>query len=333
MVSRSSEEPGTNLHYVDVIRDLETARPTGVGSVVTIGAYDGVHLGHRVVISEVRRLAAALGCVSSVVTFDRHPASIVRPESAPKLLTDLDQKLELLAATGLDTTAVVTFDAARATESPEVFVEDVIVRALGARVVVVGEDFHFGKGRAGNVALLRDMGLQLGFEVVAQPLVGGAGLDDGVKVSSTAVRTALGLGDAGSAHALLGRHHEVRGTIVHGDARGRELGFPTANVAVPADICLPSDGIYAAWYVRPDGVLCPAAVNLGRRPTFYNAQPYSLLEAFLIDFTGDLYGEAARVQFVERLRPELKFDGVDALIKQMQADVVYARAVLDSDHG
>lgn len=314
----------------------------GAGTVVTIGAYDGVHLGHRAVIAEVRRLAAERGLSSAVITFDRHPAEIVRPESAPKLLTDLAQKLELLESTGVDTTLVVHFDEARSTETAEDFIAEIIVGALGAKVVVVGDDFHFGKDRRGNVELLRtigrDLGPVLGFEVVGLDLFGdeliGAGragrgsAGHGPKISSTRIRTLLREGDMAAAAALLGRTYEVRGPVVHGDARGRTLGFPTANMAVPVEICLPADGIYAGWYHRPDGVALPAALNLGRRPTFYSDQPYSLLEAFVIDWSGDLYDEPARVEFVERLRAEMKFDSIDALVTQMRADVVKARSVL-----
>jgi riboflavin kinase / FMN adenylyltransferase len=303
---------------------------------VTIGAYDGVHVGHRKVIAATRQRAAALDAASAVVTFDRHPAEVVRPESAPKLLTDLDQKLELLASTGVDLCVVVPFDEARATESAGEFVREVLVDGLGVRAVVVGGDFHFGRGREGNVEFLRSFGAALPeaerFTVEGVDLVDGSGNPAaGPKVSSTQIRGLLAQGELPTASALLGRHHELRGVVVHGDARGRTLGFPTANVAVPERICLPADGIYAAWYVRPDGSVHQAAVNLGRRPTFYDDQPASLLEAFVLDFSGDLYGEAAAVRFVERLRPEAKFDSLDALIDQMHADVARAREVLAAD--
>ena len=310
---------------MEVLRpdDIERSDRVKPACVATIGAYDGVHLGHRAVIAEVRRQADARGVASAVITFDRHPAQVVRPDSAPKLLTDLDQKLELLESTGVDITMVVTFDAERASESAEEFVETVLVDALGAVGVVVGEDFHFGKGRRGNVELLRSMGR---FEVLGMPLVGVDGMPE--KVSSTAVRALLQHGDIGQANLLLGREYEVRGVVQTGDRRGRELGFPTANVSVPNEICLPRDGIYAAWYERPDGHVWPAAVSLGRRPTFYAAQERSLLEAFLIDFQGDLYGEAAKVRFVAFLRGEERFDSVEALVEQMQRDVINARTTL-----
>jgi riboflavin kinase / FMN adenylyltransferase len=314
---------------VQIFPDVNSAIPSAKRTVVTIGAYDGVHLGHQAVIAEVRRLAAARGLYSAVVTFDRHPASVVRPESAPKLICDAEQKLELLAATGVDAVWQVVFDTNRASESAEEFVRSVIVDKLRAAVVVVGDDFHFGKGRRGNVGLLKQMGAEHDFEVIGLELIGASSMAE--KVSSTEIRRLIAAGSLREAAALLGHHHELRGTVVHGDARGRTLGFPTANVAISDGMCLPADGIYACWYRRPDGVRLPAAVNFGRRPMFYDAQPYSLLEAFVLDFSGDLYDEPARVEFVERLRAEAKFDSLDALIAQMNADVARARSILAAE--
>ena len=315
---------------MQVLHDVGAWPRPDAGSVVTIGAYDGVHLGHQAVIAEVRARAAAGGMQSAVLTFDRHPASVVRPESAPRLLTDLEQKLELLAATGLDRCLVLSFDEARSKEPAEEFVQEVLVDALGARVVIVGEDFHFGHQRRGNVALLQAMGADLGFEVTGLPLVDaqGAAAGDGEKASSTAIRHALVAGDLEGAIALLGRPHEVRGLVAHGDARGKELGFPTANVSVPGDILLPADGIYAGWYERPDGTVHPTAISLGRRPTFYEEAHASLLEAHLLDFEGDLYDEPAKVRFVARLRGEQRFDDVDALVEQIRCDCDEARGIL-----
>jgi riboflavin kinase / FMN adenylyltransferase len=311
---------------VEVIRDGDPCPHPSEGTVVTIGVYDGVHLGHRAVIAEVKLRAAELGACSAVVTFDRHPAAVVRPESAPLLLTDLDQRLARIKATGVDYTVVIRFDEARAAESAEDFVERELVECLNARGVVVGEDFHFGNRRAGNVALLQEMGTVHRFEVEPLGLVAPTGERE--PVSSTAIRQALARGDLETATAMLGRHHEVWGVVMEGDRRGRQLGFPTANVAASPEIALPADGIYAGWYERPDGSVHPAALSLGRRPTFYPDQPYSLLEAYLLGFEGDLYGELAKVRFVARLRDELRFDSVDALVTQMRADVAAARAVL-----
>lgn len=308
---------------MEVITDPASCPATG-GTVVTIGAYDGVHNGHRTLIADVRRLAAERGCASAVVTFDRHPAMVVRPASAPSLLTDLEQKLELLSETGVDYTLVVHFDEQRAAESAEDFVEEILVGCLHARSVVVGHDFHFGRDRKGNVSLLMQLGAQHGFDVFGVTLVE----DHGVAVSSTQIRGLLSSGDVEGAAALLGRPHEVRGVVTEGDRRGRELGFPTANVAVPAEIQLPADGIYAGWYRRPNGAVVPAAISLGRRPTFYEHAEKSLLEAYLIDFAGELYGEVARVRFVKRLRGEQKFESVDALTAQIAKDVDATRQAL-----
>lgn len=294
---------------------------------VTIGAYDGVHLGHRALLGRVRSMADQLGAAAAVVTFDRHPATVVRPGSAPQVLTDLAQKLELLATTGMDYAYVVRFDETRAAESAEAFVRDLLVDCLSARAVVVGHDFHFGHRRRGNVGLLQAMGAELGFDVLGISLVADDG-PGGEEVSSTRIRRLLAKGDAGGAAILLGRPHEVRGRVVAGDQRGRDLGYPTANVEVPGGILLPADGIYAGWYRRPGGSLHPAAISLGRRPTFYPGADASVLEAYLLDFDGDLYGEAAAVRFTARIRGELRFDSVDALVAQMDDDVTTTRALL-----
>jgi riboflavin kinase / FMN adenylyltransferase len=309
-----------------VVRRLDGCPDLTAGSVVTIGAFDGIHLGHQALLRLVREEADKRGHVTALVTFDRHPAQVVRPESAPKLLTTLDQKLELLEATGLvDHAVVLTFDETRRRESAEDFVTEVLDGCLRARLVVVGADFHFGNGRRGNVALLERMGRDLGFDVVGLHLVSSPGQ---VTYSSTLVRQRLAAGDVRGAAEILGRVHEVRGTVVEGDRRGRELGFPTANVAVPEEICLPAAGIYAGTFTGADGLARPAALSLGHRPTFYTDQAYLLLEAYLLDFSGDLYGQAASVGFVERIRPEERFETVDALVEAMHRDVEAARRLL-----
>jgi len=300
------------------------------GSVVTIGAYDGVHRGHQAVLAEVARLARESDRTAVLVTFDRHPASVVRPASAPRLLTDLDQRLGLVADSGcIDATVVLAFDQARAREEPEEFVASVLVRALRVRTVVVGAGFGFGHRRRGDVDLLRRLGFDHGFSVIGLDLVSDADpVGSGVGWSSTAIRAALARGDVDGAAAALGRRYEVRGSVVAGDRRGRELGFPTANVAVPSEIALPDNGIYAGWHIRPGGRRHATALSLGMRPTFYPEGGPVLLESHLIDFDGDLYGEAARVQFVARLRGEERFDGVEALVAAMRADVDQARSLL-----
>lgn len=333
-----------------VLSPEEATAATAEGTAVTIGAYDGVHLGHRRILGILRQEADARGVTTAVVTFNRHPATVIRPESAPALLTDPGQKLELLAGCGVDTTVVVPFDTRRAAEEAEDFVDEILTRALHARVVVVGEDFHFGHHRKGNVALLRALGSDRGFDVVGVPLAGaaaGSAGGDGAEgdraspvlgsgaqvVSSTRIRALVAAGDVAQAAELLGRPHEVRGPVVHGDGRGAALGMPTANVDVGEGIALPALGIYAGWCRRADGSIRPAAISVGHRPTFYEpgsagdgAAP--LVEAYLVDFEGDLYGERLGVAFVERLRPELRFDRVEQLVEQMHADVARTRGVL-----
>ncbi len=312
-----------------VVTDLSVSPWPGERTVITIGAYDGVHLGHQAVIAEVRRIAEETGARSAVLTFDRHPASVVRPESAPQLLTDLEQKLELLAATGIDATLVVKFDQTQSLEEPMSFAQRVLVDCVAASVVVVGEDFHFGHSREGNVATLRELGAVRDFEVLPLALLPRSdGPDE--PISSTAIRRAMAGGQVELAATMLGHPFEARGIVVQGDQRGRLLGFPTANVEVPNVICVPADGVYAGWYQRPDGSRHACAINLGRRPTFYEHADHSLLEAHLLDFEGDLYTETARVEFTHFLRSERKFDGIDALVSQLKNDIDHARAVLAS---
>jgi riboflavin kinase/FMN adenylyltransferase len=261
-----------------------------------------------------------------VAVFDRHPATIVRPETAPRLLTDLHQRIELLGQTGVDTCYVVRFDEERSLQTPAEFIQEIVVDQLKARAMVVGEDFHFGHRRRGDTATLAEMQATYGFKIVGISLVGIPGRPG--PVSSTAVREALAAADIALATSLLGRSYEVRGVIEHGDHRGRTIGFPTANVAVPGDIMLPADGVYAGWYERANGEIYQAAMNLGRRPTFYDEAGLRLLEAYLLDFEGDLYGEHARVRFITRLRPEVKYPGIEPLVAQMHLDVAATRQAL-----
>jgi riboflavin kinase / FMN adenylyltransferase len=331
---------------VKVLRDTDACPSPPEGSVVTIGAYDGVHLGHQAVIAEVRRRSEAAGQRSAVVTFDRHPAQVIRPDSAPLLLTDLDQKLELLAETGVDYALVVRFDPDRASESAEDFVDSVLHRCLNARQVVVGEDFHFGFQRRGNVDLLSQMGQTLGFSVLGHKLVGldGQAARDDAQVSSTAIRRSLHEGRLVDANLMLGRSHEMRGTVVVGDQRGRTLGFPTANVAIPDEMLMPADGIYAGWIQRQDTGSVPsvsslgtealsAAIYVGKRPTFYEDQAMTLLEVHVLDFAGDLYGEQVSVRFDHRLRADAKFASVAELTEQLQLDCEKARRLLGGRAG
>jgi riboflavin kinase/FMN adenylyltransferase len=314
---------------VQVVTTLDAPPWPDERTVVTIGAYDGVHLGHQAVIEQVRSIGEELGAKSVVLTFDRHPAMVVRPESAPLLLTDPEQRLELLAATGIDATVVLPFDEEQSHESPESFVHRVLVTGLRVRAVVVGEDFHFGAHRRGHVDLLEKLGRANDFTVRPLHLLERL---DGVNepLSSTAIRRALAGGDVTRAASMLGRLHEVRGEVMMGDQRGRLLGFPTANVKVPRYVCMPADGVYAGWFERADGSQHPCAINLGRRPTFYEHAEASLLEAHLLDFDDDLYGEHVKVRFAHFLRSERKFDGIEAIVAQLKLDVQAARDLLSS---
>jgi riboflavin kinase / FMN adenylyltransferase len=315
---------------VKVFRDPSEVVGEPADRAVTIGAFDGVHLGHQAVLRLVHDLARARGLRATVLTFDRHPAEVVRPESAPKLLTTLEQKLELLDATGsVDDCIVLPFDATRSKEPAEQFVEEVLASQLRARLVVVGADFHFGYRRHGDVPLLQRMGAELGFETIGLGLVaapdGMVPRHDAAPYSSTRVRALLATGDVEGAAEILGRPHEVRGPVERGDGRGRELGFPTANVSVPERTCLPADGVYAGTFTAVDGVERAAALSIGRRPTFYEANGLLLLEAYVLDFDGDLYDQDARVRFHHRLRGQERFESVDELVLQMRRDVEETR--------
>ncbi|NNF55627.1 MAG: bifunctional riboflavin kinase/FAD synthetase [Acidimicrobiales bacterium] len=294
---------------------------------VAIGVFDGVHLGHQAVIQATRHRADELQARSAVVTFDPHPARITRPQIAPRILTGIEHRLELLASFGVDTTVIINFDEAQAKEQAADFVERVIVRCLQAKSVTVGDDFHFGYRREGNTKVLAQLGLHFGFDVEA---MGQVERSDAAHepISSTAIRRAVAAGDVVTAAALLGRHHVVDGVVVKGDQRGRTIGFPTANLDVPADRAVPADGVYAAWYVLPDGSRHKAAVNVGKRPTFYADADRSLVEAHLIDFRGDLYGHKGRVEFVKMIRSEQRFDGIDVLKAQLATDIQVATDIL-----
>jgi riboflavin kinase/FMN adenylyltransferase len=289
---------------------------------VAVGNFDGVHRGHQALAAAALEEARRLGGTAAVLTFDPHPARVLQPGRAPSALMTLDQKAEVLAALGIHHLAVLEFTPEVAAQDAGEFVRGVLSGALGARVVVVGANFRFGRGRAGDAALLEGLGRTLGFAVrVVEPV-----LHDGEPVSSTRIREAVEQGAMERAAALLGRDYVVDGQVVKGDARGRALGFPTANVD-PVNETLPARGVYACWFrVAGEERRWPAAVNVGQRPTF-QGQGLSV-EAHLLGFSGDLYGKEARVSFVQRLREEQRFDGVEALRAQIEKDIARARAVL-----
>lgn len=310
-----------------IIRNPQVDECLAEPHAVAIGVFDGVHRGHQAVIQATRHRAEELQARSAVVTFDPHPARITRPQSAPRILTGIDHRLELLESFGVDTTVIITFDEAQAKERAAEFVERVIVRCLQAKSVTVGDDFHFGYRREGNTQVLGQLGLHFGFDVEA---MGQVERNDAVHepISSTAIRRAVAAGDVVTAAAMLGRYHLVSGVVMKGDQRGRTIGFPTANVDVQPELALPADGVYAAWYLLPDGSRHRAAVNVGKRPTFYVDADRSLVEAHLIDFHGDLYGQIGRVEFVKMIRTEQRFDGIESLKAQLTADIESAADIL-----
>lgn len=305
-----------------VVHSLTSTVFPGERSVVTIGAYDGLHRGHIAVISSVVERAQQLGERSAVVTFDRHPASVVRPESAPLLITSLEQRIELLEQTGVDAVVVLEFNEAASTEEAEDFIRRVFVEGLSAKEIIVGEDFHFGRGRRGDVRLLSAVGEEHDFVVTPLEL---RRSDSEEIFSSTAIRAALRRGDIATANTMLGRNVVISGQVVHGDERGRTIGFPTANVDIPEGFIVPADGVYAARCMTEAGHQFACAVNIGKRPTFYGSADRSLVECHLLDFSGDLYGQSLAVEFVERLRDEQRFEGLDALTAQLRTDVERTR--------
>jgi riboflavin kinase/FMN adenylyltransferase len=289
--------------------------PGSQPSAAAVGVFDGLHLGHQRVIAGVCALAQERDAVATVVTFDPHPATVLAPESAPLQLGTMSQRLEGLSALGIELVRVLRFDATLASETATSFVERVLVGELRACDVVVGEDFHFGHDREGNVALLQREGVRLGFEVRPAPIYGG-----NQRWSSTAVRGALGSGDLFTANALLGRAFTLRGTVVHGDARGQELGFRTANMATEPRQQLPALGIYAGAARTNERTWWPAAISVGTRPQFYN-DGVVLVEVHIPGFHDDLYGTQLDVAFMARLRGEMTFASTEELVAQIDRDV------------
>ncbi|MGV8850972.1 MAG: bifunctional riboflavin kinase/FAD synthetase [Rhodoglobus sp.] len=293
------------------------------GAAVTIGKFDGVHGGHRAVLKRLQQISAERGLRSVVVTFDRNPMSLLNPQACPQPLVSKKQKLERLGSTGIDATLVLTFDRALSAVSAEDFVATVLAGALDTKVVLVGADFRFGARGAGNVALLRSLGEQHGFEVV---VIDDITLDEGRRVSSTYVRELLAEGRVAEAGQLLTVDHSVRGVVVLGQQRGRELGYPTANLQREPEGFIPSDGVYAAWLVV-DGIRFAAAVSIGNNPTF-DGVPEKQVEAHALDQDFDIYGKRVEVEFVQYVRGMVKFSAIDALVEQMCLDEAQVREIL-----
>lgn len=303
---------------------LESVRARGVpypAPVVALGTFDGVHLGHRAIVERAASMALALGGTPIALTFDRHPADVIPGRPRVPLLTDLEERLELLADAGARLCVVATFDADFARMKPEEFVQDVLVGALRIRGAVCGNDFRFGRGAAGDAALLEQWGDRLGFQVAVLDPV----MRNGQRVSSSAIRERLARGDVEGAATLLGRPYSLEGPVVPGQGQGRELGFPTANVALDPRRLVPGDGVYIA---RAEGAGLPeqghpALAVVSTRPTF-GVHPRSL-EIHLLDFSGDLYGRRLRVVFLRFLRGIVAFSGLEALREQIGRDVAMAR--------
>jgi riboflavin kinase / FMN adenylyltransferase len=312
-----------------VIRDTTPIAEIPRGSVVAMGNFDGVHLGHRAVIAAALEMGRAQGRPALALTFEPHPRRFFSPNTPQFRLSDETAKLRLLAGTGLAGAVVMTFDKARAGTSAQDFIHNDLIGRLGVRGIAVGYDFHFGKGRVGSPSVLVKEAPQLGIEVDVQPHVD---IDDR-PVSSSAIRIALAEGQIDEATAMLGAPWFISGEVIHGEKRGRELGYPTANIRLDNN-CALKHGIYAVRVGRGSGereARLDGVASFGRRPTFDNGAP--LLEIFLFDFKGDLYGETLDVAFIGFIRDEAKFDSIEALIRQMDDDSARARAQLAAARG
>ncbi|WP_184847016.1 bifunctional riboflavin kinase/FAD synthetase [Allocatelliglobosispora scoriae] len=298
--------------------------PRGWGrSVVTIGVFDGVHRGHQQTIGYAVARAEELGVPSVLVTFDPHPSEVVRPGSHPAMLTSPTRKAELVEQFGIDALCVIPFTQDFSKLPAEAFVHDVLVEQLHASAVVVGENFRFGHKATGDVALLTKLGRSFGFAVEGAPLL----TDDGTVFSSTYVRACVAAGDVEAAASALGRAHRLEGVVVRGDQRGREIGFPTANLFTGRFAAIPADGVYAGRLIRA-GQALPAAISVGTNPTFAGTE--RRVEAYVLDFDGDLYGERLAIDFVAHLRGMLRFDGIDELITAITDDVARTRVILNT---
>jgi riboflavin kinase / FMN adenylyltransferase len=322
---------------VSVYRSLAEIPADAPASAVAIGKFDGVHGGHRAVLAALVADARERGLRAVVVTFDRNPLALLAPERSPASLVGLDQKLELLQQTGVDDVLVLAFDAALAALTPREFATSVLRDALNARLVLVGEDFRFGVRGSGDVDVLRELGAELGWEVDA---VGDVVDPTGARASSSSIRDALTDGDIELATAMLGRPPRVRGRIVRGFQRGRELGYPTANMQQQPDGFVPAEGVYAGWLVDHDAVPAagleaglevgpvryPAAISIGSNPTFDDVTERQI-EAYVIDRELDLYDHLVDIEFASRIRGMVAFEGIDALIARMALDVDEARVL------
>ena len=299
--------------------------PPDRDSVLTLGVFDGVHLGHQHLIGAAVREAKKSNRRALVATFSNHPGSVLLPDFTPSYITGLEERIRLIEALGVDSVLPVTFDRELSELQARDFV-DLLQRRLRMKALVVGPDFALGRGREGDVTMLSSLSSDMKFSLVVVGLLE----DEGRPVRSTAVRQALADGDLATVRSLLGRHFALDGSVERGVGRGKDLGFPTANLRVAPDRALPCDGIYATWALLGDQRHM-AATSVGTRPTFEDTD--RTVEAFLLDFNGDLYGRETRLEFVRRLRDDVKYDSVDALTEQMGKDVRETRRVLAATEG
>ena len=299
----------------------------GASTVATLGTFDGVHLGHQKILNDLVEEAEKRRVESVVVTFDRHPAELLRPESVPYFLTSFQDRVSLMEECGVDHILVIPFDKNESERSASDFVKKVFVEKLSVELLIVGHDVHFGNNREGNFVFLEEISKEMDFDVTKIDPVLGEG-SSSEAISSTAIRRALRGGEVESAMQMLGRPYSISGEVVYGDQRGRTIGFPTANLVLSSERAWPADGVYAGVFTRSDGSDHLCAINVGRRPTFYEHADTSLLEAHLLDFDDDLYGEFCDVSFLHFLRSEKRFDGIDSLVEQLKEDVANARSLL-----
>ena len=310
---------------MEVIVGVDALAPMSSGAAITVGTFDGLHLGHRALIAATIDSARESGGISVLVTWDRHPFETLRPGAEPKVITTPERRAELVEGTGIDALVVLPFDKEFSYWSPERFVTDVLVR-LGARTVFVGDGWRFGHKAAGTIELLEKMGAEHEFVVSGLALAE----VDGERVSSTRVRSAIATGDMEEAHMLLARPFDVDGVVLRGDRRGTGLGFPTANLMLDRSIAHPPRGVYAGRATIASGITYTAAINVGVNPQFGGdpeATPWRV-ESFLLDFDGDLYDQPLRVELHHRLRDELRFESVEALVEQMAKDVDRTRSLI-----
>lgn len=300
-----------------LVRGIENLPAEAVGCVLTLGNFDGVHCGHREIVATTRRIADQMRAAAVALTFDPHPAAVLRPDAAPPAIVTLAHKVALLRQYGVDWVVVLTFDQILAETSHADFTEHVLRQRLAVRHVVVGEQARFGKGRLGNASTLREFGSKADFGVTEVGLL----QLDGVPVSSSAIRAAIAQGEVERANRMLGWPYQVDGTVVHGEARGRQIGVPTANLKSEMAL-LPENGVYVCR-ADLDGASRLAVANIGYRPTFEGE--HATVEVHLLDFDGEIYGRELSVMFLSRLRNEMKFPSVDALVNQIRLDIAAAR--------